>query len=79
MQNSLITFSLVMTEDSKRIESLLRDLFPEVSRAKWRMEIEEGRVRLNDRKVKVGTFVREKDSVSLGVPGILSPVEIEFR
>jgi 23S rRNA-/tRNA-specific pseudouridylate synthase len=73
MQNSLITFSLVMTEDSKRIESLLRDLFPEVSRAKWRVEIEEGRVRLNDRRVKVGTFVREKDSVSLGVPRYFKP------
>jgi 23S rRNA-/tRNA-specific pseudouridylate synthase len=73
MQNSLITFSLVMTEDSKRIESLLRDLFPEVSRAKWRMEIEEGRVRLNDRKVKVGTFIKEKDSVSLGVPRYFKP------
>lgn len=73
MQNSLITFSLVMTEDSKRIESLLRDLFPDVSRAKWRVEIEEGRVRLNDRKVKVGTFVREKDWVSLGVPRYFKP------
>lgn len=75
MNKSIINFSVEPGTDPKRIESLLRDIFPDVSRAKWREEIEAGLVRVNDRVAKVGMTLKGGDFVSIEktdeiVPGL---------
>ncbi len=59
--------------ESKRIEALLRDLFPDISRAKWREEIKSGRVRVNGRLAKVGMTLSAGDSVLIEKSADISP------
>ena len=61
-------FTVRAGEAGRRIDVLLRERFPEVSRALWKEEIAAGRVLRNGRPVRKGALMREGDRIDAAPP-----------
>lgn len=64
----MITFSVTSTFPQMRVESVLRDTFPEFSRAKWRAQVDKGSVLVNGKKVRAGHILKLHDFIEAEEP-----------
>lgn len=68
-----INFSVLVESEGLRIESYLRDIFPDLSRAKWRGALEREEVRLNGKIARAADKVSSRDEIELLYPKDFQP------
>lgn len=72
-------FTAARDDDGRRIDKIIRKMFPAMKLKKVYSAIRKGDIRLNDKKVKQGDTVREGDVIQVYTPYAQTHVRISFE